>query len=47
MITPCIKQCQLENNVCRGCKRTIEEITQWLDYTEIQRKNIINELKDR
>ena len=48
MITsPCIKQCKLINNICVGCKRTINEITQWMQYTDKHRERIIKELKRR
>ena len=45
--SPCIKQCNLLNNICVGCKRTINEITQWMQYTDKQRERIIKELKRR
>jgi predicted Fe-S protein YdhL (DUF1289 family) len=28
VLTPCIKVCKLVDNICIGCKRTIEEIKQ-------------------
>ncbi len=45
--TPCIRICQLQGNICIGCYRTIEEITNWLKYTDEQRQQIINLLDKR
>ena len=28
IVTPCIGVCKLEDDICIGCKRTIEEIKQ-------------------
>jgi len=39
--TPCINICKLENNLCVGCFRTIDEIVNWKHYTEIERIEII------
>jgi hypothetical protein len=45
--TPCVKLCKLENKVCVGCKRTLEEITAWSSLSSIQRQKIIKELDKR
>jgi len=42
--TPCIKLCKLDNGVCVGCGRTIEQIINWLKYTPQQREKIIKQL---
>jgi predicted Fe-S protein YdhL (DUF1289 family) len=42
--TPCIGLCKLNNGVCAGCGRTVEQITNWLKYTPEQRENIIKAL---
>jgi uncharacterized protein len=47
MESPCIKTCQIKDNVCIGCKRTLEEIANWLKYTDQQRSIIIEQLKHR
>jgi predicted Fe-S protein YdhL (DUF1289 family) len=44
MISPCIKQCNLVEGVCKGCKRTLEQIINWTKYTDEQRQKIIKEL---
>lgn len=47
--TPCIKICKIDRDtgLCIGCFRTIEEIKNWLKYSEIDRKQIISELLRR
>lgn len=47
IISPCINKCKLHDNICIGCKRTIDEIIHWREYTDNKRKKIINELKNR
>ena len=42
MLSPCIKQCKLVNDICTGCKRTKEEITNWTRYTDEQRSKIMS-----
>lgn len=42
--TPCIKLCKLDNGVCIGCRRTIEQIINWLKYSPQQREKIIKQL---
>ena len=36
--TPCVKVCKIINKVCIGCYRTSEEITNWVVYTDEERK---------
>lgn len=49
MISPCINVCKMNptNSVCEGCKRTLEEISNWVYFTEEQRIKIMLELKTR
>jgi predicted Fe-S protein YdhL (DUF1289 family) len=45
MITPCIKICRIEKNVCIGCGRTLDEISKWISYSDQERQQIIDRLK--
>ena len=46
MNSPCIKECRLDSNdICKGCGRTIEQITNWWDFTNKQRDDIMNNLE--
>ena len=48
-ISPCIKVCKidLQTNLCIGCKRTQDEIANWLFYTDIQKIEVLEKLKNR
>ena len=39
--SPCIKECKLVQGTCSGCRRSVEEISNWSKYSE-QEKEIIN-----
>jgi len=39
--TPCITICAVEKGICVGCGRTVEEVTKWLDYTDHERKSVM------
>jgi predicted Fe-S protein YdhL (DUF1289 family) len=47
--SPCIDICQLDprTNLCVGCKRTMEEITRWTQYSPAQRQRVLAELPGR
>jgi len=46
--TPCISVCKYnDNNYCIGCKRHMNEIFDWLDYSEDMRIAIMKDLIDR
>ncbi len=48
MISPCINICKMNSdNICTGCKRTLEEISNWIYYSEQQRIKIMEELQQR
>lgn len=48
-MSPCNKICRIdpENNLCIGCLRTIEEISNWINLSEKELENIINEVEKR
>ena len=41
MLTPCVKVCKIENDLCLGCGRTLLEIAKWRSYSDLQRLEII------
>jgi uncharacterized protein len=47
--TPCIKVCVLdpESGFCIGCGRTRGEIGSWLDFSVIERRQVIHALPER
>lgn len=44
--SPCIGYCStaLGDDVCRGCRRTFEEVTHWITYTPEQKQAVWNRL---
>lgn len=47
--SPCVGICAIDQTTgwCYGCKRTLEEIGQWLGYGESERLALLEELKTR
>jgi len=47
MKTPCKRICVLvDNKICEGCGRTWEELRDWTFYTDKQRDDIMERLKN-
>lgn len=49
MISPCISVCVLDpdSELCEGCGRTLDEISQWSRMTEEQRRIVMTRLPER
>ena len=46
--SPCIGVCQYsEEDICRGCYRTFEEIAKWSSISEEERLDIMKTLDER
>jgi hypothetical protein len=46
--SPCVDICRLDaGGLCVGCRRTIEEITEWSRASETRRREILSELQRR
>lgn len=47
MITPCIKICQLDPKLeyCIGCKRTVQEITDWSKLSDKEKQQVLDRIK--
>ena len=43
--SPCVKICKLIDNICVGCLRTSEEISQWAWMTHEERSAVIKEIQ--
>mgnify|MGYP004003747849 FL=1 len=45
--SPCINICEidLETSFSLGCGRSLNQITNWINYTEKEKNNIIKNLK--
>ncbi len=44
--SPCILVCTLQDDICIGCKRTKEEITKWMKYTDEEKQKVLDRLKN-
>ena len=38
--SPCINVCKIENDVCIGCGRTLEEIAHWSEMTDTEKEQV-------
>jgi predicted Fe-S protein YdhL (DUF1289 family) len=47
--TPCVEICEIDRTtgLCRGCGRTIAEISSWVSLTSAERRRIMGELAAR
>lgn len=46
MVSPCIRSCRLENDLCQGCHRSVSEIRNWTKMSEEERKQIMENLEN-
>ncbi|MGK9050778.1 DUF1289 domain-containing protein [Neorhizobium petrolearium] len=49
MISPCILVCSIDTKTgyCFGCGRTREEIAAWMDYSDMERRELMDILPAR
>ena len=40
LASPCVNICKVEDNVCIGCGRTLDEIANWTSMSNEERKQI-------
>ena len=45
--SPCIKVCRIKDGLCVGCKRTVDEIRDWIIMSEYEQHKLLDELKWR
>lgn len=47
--SPCVNVCKIDSHTecCIGCKRSVEQIEEWLLLTELDRKSIMRTLKEK
>ncbi len=47
--SPCIRECEIDpvTGYCRGCFRTLDEISFWTRYAPEHRQGIMNQLDAR
>jgi predicted Fe-S protein YdhL (DUF1289 family) len=43
--SPCVGVCKLDSDfVCIGCGRTIDEVLKWREYTDEQKKAVLDRI---
>ena len=49
LLSPCVGTCSIdiETGYCKGCLRTLEEISNWIYYTREQRIEVLQKIKGR
>lgn len=46
--SPCVNVCKLDRqNVCVGCRRTLDEIARWSAMTSVEQWKVVDELPGR
>ncbi|HEX3073090.1 MAG TPA: DUF1289 domain-containing protein [Ignavibacteriales bacterium] len=47
--SPCVKNCQIDerSGYCKGCLRTIGEITEWMFMSDEDKLKLLDELNKR
>ena len=45
--SPCINVCKIENDVCIGCGRTLEEIAHWSEMTDADKEQVNANLQNK
>ena len=43
--SPCISVCRYENEVCVGCGRTVDDITNWYNMTDDEKQAVLNRIE--
>jgi predicted Fe-S protein YdhL (DUF1289 family) len=43
--SPCISVCRYDNDVCVGCGRTVDDITNWYDMTDDEKQAVLNRIE--
>ena len=48
-MSPCINECKLDKKekYCISCLRTINEISSWRNFSDIEKKKIISKIKNK
>lgn len=47
IVSPCINVCKMQNDVCIGCLRTLDEIARWGNAGDDEKKHILAAVAER
>lgn len=46
--SPCVRKCCLDDDdICLGCFRTLEQITGWTQFTDEQKRKVLQSCEQR
>ena len=46
--SPCVQECTINHmGVCVGCRRTLEEITDWYKLTDLEKQTVLDNIFNR
>jgi uncharacterized protein len=47
--SPCVKVCELDpvTRICRGCLRTIDEIADWVEFGDEEKRAVLERIERR
>ena len=43
--SPCVSICRMENEVCVGCGRTVDDVVNWYDMTDDEKQAVLNRIE--
>ena len=43
--SPCVSICEVKDNLCIGCGRTLDEIESWTTMTQKQRQEVLERIE--
>lgn len=43
--SPCISICRMEDEVCVGCGRTVEEVVEWYNFSNDEKQTVLNRIE--
>ncbi len=43
--SPCVSICEVQDNLCIGCGRTVDEIASWTTMTREQRQEVLERIE--
>lgn len=44
IMSPCVRQCKMVQGVCKGCGRTLSEISEWTSYTNQEKQTVLKRI---
>ena len=49
VLSPCVSVCEMDEarGLCRGCLRTLEEISGWLQYSPAEKRAVLERIEQR